>query len=157
MLFTKNIGYTSTVRRNKIIFSNSELLIRYLPSFSLRIVLEALSDFCHFPLRSCVSPHPITSIQAIAHFKRSWKILELKVVRIWFFFGSNKSPQPCYCTRKIFWLKKVAEKSYSLKHFWCRLLSIQYIFQRESRCSKKGIKIPCNRDFCGWWVKQWPI
>ena len=52
-----------------------------------------------------------TSIQAIAHFKRSLKILELKVVRILGFLGFNKSPQPRYCTRTIFWLKKVAEKS----------------------------------------------
>ena len=84
-------------------------------------------------------------------------LLDIFGIKIWGFLGLNKSPQPINCTRKIFWLKKVAEKSYSLKHCWWRLLSIQYIFQRESRCSKKGIKIPCNRDFCGWWVKQWPI
>ena len=46
-----------------------------------------------------MTPQGCTSIQAIAHFKRSWKILELKVVWLRFFLGSNKSTQPCYCTR----------------------------------------------------------
>ena len=64
------------------------------------------------------------------YFQTLFENFGIKSCTYLIFFGSNKSPQPCYCARKIFWLKKVAEKSYSLKHFWCRLLSIQYIFQR---------------------------
>ena len=54
------------------------------------------------------------------------------MVRTWFsdvlLPRQNKSPQPDYSTCKLFWLKKVSEKSNSLTNFWCRLLSIQYLY-----------------------------
>ena len=73
---------------------------------------------------------------------------QVKVVHIWFFGGLNKSPQPGYPTCKLFWLQKVAEISYSLKHFGCRL-PFNAIFQREiinDPCEgfgpKNGWKLP---------------
>ena len=105
------------------------------PIAQIRTYLAALL----YQARASDPPPWPTSIQ---HFKRSWKILELKVARIWGFLGLNKSPQPSYCTRKIFRLKRVVEQSYSLNFFlMSSSFNTVYIsFQRENRYSKKGMQ-----------------